>query len=44
MAIGDLIITDTKLGVGTTDNLSTLTVRPPVWADDGKHSWTIHCP
>jgi hypothetical protein len=29
MAIGDLIITDTKLGVGTTDNLSTLTVRPP---------------
>ncbi len=22
----------------------TLTVRPPVWADDGKHSWTIHCP
>lgn len=27
MATGDLIISDVKLGVGTTDNLSTLTVR-----------------
>lgn len=33
MAIGDLIITDTKLGVGTTDNLSTLTVRAPASFD-----------
>jgi hypothetical protein len=30
--------------VRVTLDAGSLTVRPPVWADDRKHSWTIRCP